>query len=35
MRFWRDAFLMTGGNTILLALIAALSQFWKKNKKAI
>jgi integral membrane protein (TIGR01906 family) len=35
MRFWRDAFLLTGGITVLLALIAALSQFWKKNKKVI
>jgi integral membrane protein (TIGR01906 family) len=35
MRFWRDAFLLTGGLTVLLALLAALSQFWKKNKKVI
>ncbi len=33
MRFWRDAFLLTGGITILLALIAALSQFWKKTRR--
>lgn len=34
MRFWRDAFLLAGGITITLALMAAFSQFWIKSKKA-
>ena len=34
MRFWRDAFILTGGITILLALISALSRKGLLTKKA-
>ena len=34
MRFWRDAFILTGGVTILLALISALSRKGLLTKKA-
>jgi len=34
MRFWRDAFILTGGITILLALISALSRKQLLAKKA-
>jgi len=34
MRFWRDAFILTGGITILLALISALSRKRLLIKKA-
>jgi integral membrane protein (TIGR01906 family) len=34
MRFWRDAFILTGGITILLALFSAISRKWLIEKKA-
>jgi len=34
MRFWRDAFILTGGITILLALFSAASHKWLIEKKA-
>ena len=34
MRFWRDAFILTGGITILLALLSAFSRKWIYEKKA-
>lgn len=34
MRFWRDAFILTGGITILLALLSAFSRKWIYKKKA-
>ena len=34
MRFWRDAFIFTGGITLLLAILSALSRTWLKMKQA-
>ncbi len=35
MRFWRDAFIFTGGITLLLALLSAFSRNWIKKKQAV